>query len=222
MIDGDIKKKLLDEIRKFGNVYLSCLKVGVNRATYYRWRQKDKMFRVKAKEAERLGRENICDVAEHCLMQNVKGKNQRAIEYTLSHNSERYKQKQTSNVIILHKKDMPPPAPKGVSMLDLLSAIKEDKITEIKEKYEAMGGIPPKADGSKIEDRELEDYELYIEEWYKNKKMENEAADENSIDTVGSESALEKPPAMPQENQTPEDISGSDPSIPSKKRGSNT
>jgi hypothetical protein len=35
MIDDKTKQKLLDEISNFGNVYLSCLKVGVDKATYY-------------------------------------------------------------------------------------------------------------------------------------------------------------------------------------------
>lgn len=185
MIDGDIKKKLLDEIRKFGNIYLSCLKIGVDRATYYRWKQKDKKFKEGAEEAERLGRRNICDVAEHYLMQNVKGKNQRAIEYTLSHNSGRYKQKQTSNVIFLHKKDVPPPTRKGgATMRDVLSAITQcKKAIAIRKKYEAMGGVPPKADGTEIEDLELEDYEPYIEAWYmrKNEDATLTKSEENKL-----------------------------------------
>ena len=105
MIRNKTKRKLLNEIQKFGNVYLSCLKIGISRATYYRWKQEDEKFKKEAEEAERVGRENICDVAEHSLLQNIKNKDQRAIEFTLTHNSEKYKRNQTTNVVIVHKKE---------------------------------------------------------------------------------------------------------------------
>ncbi len=37
MHDDKTKEKLLKELRKFGNVYLSCLKVGIDKSTFYRW-----------------------------------------------------------------------------------------------------------------------------------------------------------------------------------------
>ena len=125
MINDKTKEKLLEEIQKFGNVYLSCLKIGIDKATYYRWKQKSKKFRAKADEAEKIGRENISDVAEHALLQNIKDKNQRAIEYTLNHNSERYKQKRNSSVVIVHKKENPiPPLPEK-TLEDLLDEEEE-------------------------------------------------------------------------------------------------
>jgi hypothetical protein len=108
MIDDKTKQKLLDEISNFGNVYLSCLKVGVDKATYYRWKQQDKEFRKLANRAEKMGRENMSDVAEHSLLKNVKNGNQRAIEYTLNNNSKRYRRKR-EDVVIVHKKDFEQP-----------------------------------------------------------------------------------------------------------------
>jgi formylmethanofuran dehydrogenase subunit E len=107
MVDEETKQKLLNEISKFGNVYLSCLKIGVDKATYYRWKQQDEKFKKEASGAEKIGRENISDVAEHSLLKNVKDGNQKAIEYTLGHNSKKYRQKR-SNVVIVHKKDFTP------------------------------------------------------------------------------------------------------------------
>lgn len=100
MIDGKTRNNLLQEIEKTGNVYLSCLKVGVNKATYYRWRQTDKAFRKQADNAIRCGRENLCDIAEHALMINVKGGKMDAIKYALSHNSPRYKPKDKRAIIV--------------------------------------------------------------------------------------------------------------------------
>lgn len=98
MIDGKIKQKLLDEIQKFGNVFVSCSKVGVSKATYYRWKKNEK-FKEQADEAERAGRENITGLAEHMLLQNIKKGIQRAIEYALNHNSPHYAPKPTT---VLH------------------------------------------------------------------------------------------------------------------------
>lgn len=100
MIDGKVRNNLLQELEKSGNVYLSCLKVGVNKATYYRWRKDDKRFRKQSNQAVRSGKENICDMAEHYLMMNVKDKKMDAIKYVLSHNSPRYKPKDKRAFII--------------------------------------------------------------------------------------------------------------------------
>lgn len=101
MIDGETKQKLLQEIEKVGNVYSSCLKIGINKATYYRWKKEDKEFSKLAIKAEKTGRENMCDIAEHALMQNVKERKMDAIKYALAHNSTRYKPK-IRKVIIEH------------------------------------------------------------------------------------------------------------------------
>lgn len=91
MIGAKTKQKLLNEIHKFGNVYWSCLRVGVSKAQYYRWKQGDEKFKERAEEAELMGKENIVDLAEHGLVKNINSGNQRAIEYALRFNSERYK-----------------------------------------------------------------------------------------------------------------------------------
>ncbi|PIT88673.1 MAG: hypothetical protein COU29_02810 [Candidatus Magasanikbacteria bacterium CG10_big_fil_rev_8_21_14_0_10_36_32] len=201
MIDTETRQKLLNEIRKFGNVYLSCLKIGVDKATYYRWKQKNKNFKDKADEAENMGRENICDVAEHALLQNIKDKNQRSIEFVLNHNSERYKQKQTSNVVILHKtepKDMP--GKHELCIEDILMRETEEyekDLVRFKEQYKDVE-IPLKADGSPIAEDELLHYEAYIEEWYKKKKIDEAKMPNNTTD---SKPQTNKPPAIPQENK---------------------
>ena len=206
MIDDKTKQKLLEEIQKFGIVFLACQKIGINKATYYRWKNEDKKFKEEAKEAERIGRENICDIAKYSLVQNIKEKNERSIEYALSHLSPEFKQKQTSKVIIVHKKDVPP----NVQQKTLEDLIDEDetllnKASEIKERFEPIGGIPPKADGSKITDEELPLYEIYIEEFYiKEKKMLRMGSRDNTFlfvdydkpaeatDTEDSESEMDK------------------------------
>lgn len=91
MIKSRLKKKLIEEISKVGNVWFSCSKLGIGRATYYRWKEKCPSFKIEAEEAECLGRQNMGDIADAALLKNVKNGSQRAIEYALGHNSERYR-----------------------------------------------------------------------------------------------------------------------------------
>jgi len=103
MIEDAAKIKLIAELEKTGNVYIACLKVGICRATFYRWKNDNKEFKKKADQAIQQGRENSCDIAEHSLILKAKEKNMDAIKYLLSHNSPRYKRPKTTNVIIDHR-----------------------------------------------------------------------------------------------------------------------
>lgn len=102
MIRNSTKRRLLIELEKSGNIYVSCLKLGINRATFYRWRQENKEFRKKADRATQDGRANNCDIAEHSLMRKVKDGNMEAIKYILGHNSTKYKSSKTNKVILEH------------------------------------------------------------------------------------------------------------------------
>jgi len=101
MINLETKEKLLKEIEKSGNVYLSCMKTGIDKATFYRWKKDDKQFGKKATEAIKRGRENNCELAEHALMLNVKEKKMDAIKYVLSHQSKIYRPKDRK-VFLVH------------------------------------------------------------------------------------------------------------------------
>jgi hypothetical protein len=207
MHDDKTKEKLLKDIAQLGIIYLSCIKIGVDKSTYYRWKEKDKKFKKLADEAERIGNENICDVAESMLVQNIKKGDQRAIEFTLIRRSKKYKpKKETSNVVIMHKKNYPIPEP--IKTLEDFIADDEEEINkqlnEIKERFEKMGGVPPKADGSKISFEELGLYEKYIEEWYKKKEQ---VKTKISTDTADSESLSDKPEVKLLENHKTQDTS---------------
>ena len=102
MIDDELKKKLLDEMAKNGNVYLSCNKTGIGKSSYYRWRKEDLEFNHLASEAIRNGIDNNCNIAEHALMLKIKDKDINAIKYQLSHNSPRYMLRHNKTVRIEH------------------------------------------------------------------------------------------------------------------------
>lgn len=106
MIEEKTKQKLLKELEKIGNILMSCLKYGIDRSTFYRWKESDPEFKEKAEAAIQHGRENICDIAEHGLVRKLKEADMNAIKYTLSHNSKHYQQKRTSKVILEHRKNV--------------------------------------------------------------------------------------------------------------------
>jgi len=219
MVDGTTKQKLLKEIEKFGNVYLSCLKIGIGKATYYRWKQNDEKFRGLADEAERIGRENISEVAEYALLQNVKKGDQRAIEFALKHISERYKQKPISNVVIVHKKEIPVSDTSTVKTLeDLFDDYKDNGLDRAKNLYERLTQygkkIPNKPDGTPIDITELHQYLAYITDWQEWKEKEEQKKRIEDFEKYGvaamdpnfkrPEPDTNKPPAESKEKQKPE------------------
>ncbi len=180
MIKNSTKKKLIVELEKTGNIFVACARVGISRSTYYEWTREHGEFKVKAEEALNAGRESNCDVAEHCLMVKVKQKDVGAIKYLLSHDSPRFKGKETSNVVIVHKKEMPLPigdafAPDidKVSIKQVIGEVR-DYVNELR----MNGEIPKKLNGMPIPDDEMLLYYGYIRDW---QEMQEEKEDEEPM-----------------------------------------
>ena len=123
MIDGDIKKRLLTDLAKSGNIYYACAKVNIGRATFYRWMKTNHQFGRLARLALRNGRANMCDVAEQALMALVREKDLPAIKYYLGHNSPKYKSDKPTKVILEHWR-------KGYDLAALSQKTLEDLIRE--------------------------------------------------------------------------------------------
>ncbi len=87
------KSMLLDKLRKTPIVQVACLKIGINRVTYYRWRNTDKQFAKDADEAIKEGWEYLCDLAESRLIQAIKDGDIRAIAFWLKHHDPNYSDK---------------------------------------------------------------------------------------------------------------------------------
>lgn len=176
MIDDETKNKLIKELEKSGNVFLSCLKVGIDHSTYYRWIKNDKKYRDRAKQAIHLGRENNCDIATHALMRKVKDGDLGSIKYYLSYNSPIYKQKQTSNVVILHRKEdlnAGVPVKTLEDLFDNYDNRSHEYCLKLHEELTRFGNeIPTKPDGTSIGIDELPNYETYIHDWQKYKRDE--------------------------------------------------
>lgn len=84
------KSKFIEYLRDTPLVSFACKKVGIARATYYRWFKDDKDFREQIQEVLHHGRQNINDLAEATLIKLMKKENFNAIRFWLQHNKKQY------------------------------------------------------------------------------------------------------------------------------------
>ncbi len=84
------KELLLEQLKKTPIVQLACGKIGIARATYYRWRKADNSFVSLADKAIQEGSLLINDMAESQLLSSIKDKNMTAIIFWLKHHHPSY------------------------------------------------------------------------------------------------------------------------------------
>jgi AcrR family transcriptional regulator len=84
------KQLLIEQLRKTPIILVACEKMGVSRATFYRWYKEDEKFKELAQEALGDGKNLINDMAESQLISSIKDKNFQAIAYWLKHNHPNY------------------------------------------------------------------------------------------------------------------------------------
>jgi hypothetical protein len=84
------KNKLLAELSENPSVTRACKKLGIDRSTYYRWRDEEPRFKADTTVAIERGRDRMSDFAETKLFENVSNNNQQAIAFVLRHNSKQY------------------------------------------------------------------------------------------------------------------------------------
>lgn len=84
------KELLIQQLKKTPIIQISCEKVGIGRATYYRWKQDDLDFATQADEALLEGSLLVNDVAESRLISAIKDKNLTAIIFWLRHHHPNY------------------------------------------------------------------------------------------------------------------------------------
>ena len=77
------KQALCEQLKKTPIVQLACEKVGVGRATYYRWRKEDEEFSRNADESLCEGVKLMNDMAESQLLSAIKNQNMTAIIFWL-------------------------------------------------------------------------------------------------------------------------------------------
>lgn len=91
------KKKFTELLNKNPLVSLACEKMGVSRATYYRWRETDENFLKESEIAIDNGREKLKDFGESKLIEKLNAGDNWAIRFYLENNHERYYKKKPSD-----------------------------------------------------------------------------------------------------------------------------
>lgn len=81
---------LLEQLKKTPIVQVACEKVGIGRATYYRWRNENEEFAEQADSAITEGSSLVNDMAESQLMAAIRDKNLTAIIFWLKHHHPHY------------------------------------------------------------------------------------------------------------------------------------
>lgn len=84
------KTHILELLKTTPIVQVACQKSGVSRATYYRWRDKDKKFKEQSDSALKEGVAFINDLAESQLLSSIKEKNMTAIIFWLKNRHSGY------------------------------------------------------------------------------------------------------------------------------------
>ncbi len=88
-----LKGLALEQLNKTPIIQVVCEKVGIPRATFYRWKTKDEKFSDEVEKALCEGRHLINDFAESQLLNAIKNNNLTAIIYWLNHNHKIYANK---------------------------------------------------------------------------------------------------------------------------------
>jgi predicted DNA binding protein len=90
MINKKQKQLLLEQLHKTPIIQIACEKVGVSRATYYRWRKEDAEFTKESDKAIIDGSLFINDMAESQLISAIRDKNLTAIIFWLKNHHKIY------------------------------------------------------------------------------------------------------------------------------------
>ncbi len=90
MKENRSKKLLLEQLRKMPIVQIACDKSGVARATFYRWKLKDKSFASEAEKAIVEGEALITDMSETQLIGLIRDKNFQAVQLWLKSHHPKY------------------------------------------------------------------------------------------------------------------------------------
>ena len=90
MKENKIKQTIIKELKEMPIIQFACKKVGISRATYYRWRSKSKKFSKETDKALMEGESLITDMGESQLIQMIRDKNFQAIQLWLRHHHPKY------------------------------------------------------------------------------------------------------------------------------------
>ena len=87
------KKVMIEQVKKTPIIQVSCEKVGISRATYYRWKKADPKFAEKVEIALEEGTQLINDMAESQLISAIREGNLTSIIFWLKNHHRNYSPK---------------------------------------------------------------------------------------------------------------------------------
>lgn len=87
------KEAIIQNLEKIPIIQVICEKLGISRATFYRWRESDTDFDKKVKEALNKGISLINDLAESKLLANIQDQNTTSIIFWLKNHHSAYREK---------------------------------------------------------------------------------------------------------------------------------
>ncbi len=87
------KKELVEQLRKTPVIEVACKKIGIGRATFYRWKKRDQKFAEEAEFALNEGSQLVNDMAESQLITSIKNGNMTGIIFWLKNHHKQYSPK---------------------------------------------------------------------------------------------------------------------------------
>ncbi|HDQ23228.1 MAG TPA: hypothetical protein ENN28_04695 [Candidatus Uhrbacteria bacterium] len=90
MITDKTKIALIEQFKQMPIIEVACKKIGIGRATFYRWKKSNKEFAKLCDEALSQGRLFINDLAESQLLQAIKEGNMTGVIFWLKNNHRNY------------------------------------------------------------------------------------------------------------------------------------
>ncbi len=126
------KQLIIEQLKKTPIVEVACGKIGIGRASYYRWKQEDQDFGTRADEAIIEGAALVNDMAESQLMSAIRDKNLTAIIFWLKHHHPSYATKvevtarlKADNEVLTPEQEVL--VTKALKLAALIPDIKEEK-----------------------------------------------------------------------------------------------
>lgn len=86
----DKKGDMVEQLKRTPIVQVACEKVGIGRATYYRWLKDDDDFHVQSQQAIIEGNSLVSDMAESHMISMIRNGNLGAITFWLKHRHRAY------------------------------------------------------------------------------------------------------------------------------------
>lgn len=102
MKTAQTKELLVEQLRKTPIVQVACEKVGISRATFYRWKA-DKKFAKQTDQAVAEGVELMNDLAESALLSGIKDRSPWAVIWWLRNRHEAYSNRVKIDANISHQ-----------------------------------------------------------------------------------------------------------------------